>query len=131
MRIVLLSSASSIINPLPLISASLKGQIKGVEVKEIICDSNLDLASEILHAKGDAVAAILFYGEESADVVLVMQKIVERDSKGKPVLKFLRKGEDFDENEEADIISRSILAKLFGKEKTSVNERGSYKGLES
>ena len=128
MRIVLLSSESSLINPLPLIAGLLRKQVKGVEVKEVVCASNLDLANEIASVKGDAVALILFYEEETHDIRLVMEKLLESGSK-KKFFKFLEKGFDFEEHRQARRISGLILEGLFGKKSTRVDDRESYSSL--
>ena len=129
MKVVLLSSKSSLINPLPLIAGSLREQIKGVEVKELLCDSALDLANEISSVKGDVVAIILFYEEETHDVRLVMEKILKRDSNKGRLFKFLEKGFDFEEHRQARRISEAILESLFGKKTTSVKDTESYTSL--
>jgi len=124
MRIGLFSSKKSDIDILPLISKLLVSQISGVQVVENISDNNIDLIREVSFAKDfDLKVIILFYSEESSDVKVLIEKLVEFELDKNHSLKFMEKGVEFDEEEEADRIADEILLKLFGeKKKVSDNE---------
>ncbi|MFH1390750.1 MAG: hypothetical protein ABIH20_00380 [Candidatus Diapherotrites archaeon] len=131
MKIALASSKKSIVEIIPLISKILSVQIKGVQVKEIIADNNLDLVNEVSQLENfDLVAVILFYEQDSSDVKILMEKLVNFDLSGKRIMKFFEKGEDFSEEEESQRIAGEILEKLFGKKETPVDDNyGSFTTL--
>ena len=82
----------------------------------------------------DIIAVILFYGRETPDIMVLMEKLVELDLKGKKTMKFLKRlRDDSDEVVEAEKISSSILKKIFGekypKEGAGEKEKESYSTL--
>ncbi|MCR4335551.1 MAG: hypothetical protein NUV57_03380 [archaeon] len=123
MKIALASSKKSVVQILPLIKEILVSQIIGVQVKEALADNNLDLINEVSQLSGfDLIAVVLFYEEDSHDIKILMEKLVDIDLSGKKIMKFLEKGEDFSEEEEAERIAGEILGKLFGKKETPVDD---------
>jgi len=128
MKIGLFSSKKSSIQITGLIAGNIKETVAGLEVSEIIADNNLDLVREISSQNFDWKVVILHYTEDSHDISVLMNKVVELDD-GK-LLKFFEKDESFDESEEAERISNEILLKLFGKKKPeSLGDKGSYTEL--
>jgi len=118
MRIGLFSSKKSEIEIIPLISKLLSSQISGVKVIENISDNNMDLIREVSFAKNfDLKVVILFYSEDGSDVKVLIEKLVELELNKNHSMKFIEKGVDFEENEEANKIVDEILLKLFGERK--------------
>lgn len=116
MQIALLTSEKSSINPLGLVEKRLAENIAGLDVSKIVVPNNLDLVREIYDAgKFDLVCVILYYDRDSADISILMQKIVELELSGRRIAKFIEQDPDADEQHEAECISDSIMLKLFGK----------------
>ncbi|HZX19639.1 MAG TPA: hypothetical protein VFF13_01340 [archaeon] len=131
MKIALVSSKKSLLQITPLIAASLKSQIKGVEVAEVITSNNLDLVKKVHDMKHfDLIVVILYFEESSHDINVVMEKLVDFDLGQKHTLKFLEQGDEFDETEESNRISEEIMLKLFRKKKTRFeSDRESFTSL--
>jgi len=131
MKIALVSSKKSVVQVIPRIAEILRQKIIGVEVTERLVDSNLDIVKEVSYLGGfDAVAVVLFYEEDSTEVKVLMEKLVDLELSGSRIMKFLEKGEDFTDEEEAQRISGEIMQKLFGKKDTKTEEDyGSYRSL--
>ena len=131
MKIALVSSKDAVVGVVPKIAEKLRGKIFGVQVTQKISDSSLDIVKDILKFKKfDWVVVVLHYAKEGADIPVLMDKLVEFDLKSRSTMKFLRHGEDFDEDEEAESISSEILLKLFGSKGTAGHGgHGSFKGL--
>ena len=122
MKIGLFSSKKSEIEIIPLISKLLSSQISGVKVIESISDNNMDLIREVSFAKNfDLKVVILFYSEDGSDVKVLIEKLVELELNKNHSLKFIEKGVEFEEKEEANKIVDEILLKLFGKRKKTTN----------
>ena len=122
MRIGLFSSKKSEIEIIPLISKLLISQISGVKVIENISSNNMDLIREVSFAKNfDLKVVILFYSEESSAVKVLIEKLVEFELNKNHSMKFIEKGVEFDEEEEANKIVDEILLKLFGKHKKIIS----------
>ena len=122
MRIGLFSSKKSEIEITPLISKLLISQISGVKVIENISDNNMDLIREVSFAKNfDLKVVILFYSEDGSDVKVLIEKLVELELNKNHSMKFIEKGVEFEEKEEANKIVDEILLKLFGKRKKTTN----------
>ena len=122
MRIGLFSSKKSEIEIIPLISKLLISQISGVKVIENISDNNMDLIREVSFAKNfDLKVVILFYSEDGSDVKVLIEKLVELELNKNHSMKFIEKGVEFEEKEEANKIVDEILLKLFGKRKKTTN----------
>jgi len=122
MKIGLFSSKKSEIEIIPLISKLLSSQISGVKVIESISDNNMDLIREVSFAKNfDLKVVILFYSEDGSDVKVLIEKLVELELNKNHSMKFIEKGVEFEEKEEANKIVDEILLKLFGKRKKTTN----------
>ena len=122
MKIGLFSSKKSEIEIIPLISKLLSSQISGVKVIESISDNNMDLIREVSFAKNfDLKVVILFYSEDGSDVKVLIEKLVEFELNKNHSMKFIEKGVEFEEKEEANKIVDEILLKLFGKRKKTTN----------
>ena len=122
MRIGLFSSKKSEIEIIPLISKLLISQISGVKVIENISSNNMDLIREVSFAKNfDLKVVILFYSEDGSDVKVLIEKLVELELNKNHSMKFIEKGVEFEEKEEANKIVDEILLKLFGKRKKTTN----------
>ncbi|HZX33979.1 MAG TPA: hypothetical protein VFF09_01225 [archaeon] len=136
MRIALFSGRKNFsLSVAELVSESLRSRIFNLEVEVKSAENALDLVSEIVEAENfDIIAVILFYGRETPDIMVLMEKLVELDLKGKKTMKFLKRlRDDSDEVVEAEKISSSILKKIFGekypKEGAGEKEKESYSTL--
>ena len=126
MKIGLFSSKKSEIEIIPLISKLLSSQISGVKVIESISDNNMDLIREVSFAKNfDLKVVILFYSEDGSDVKVLIEKLVELELNKNHSMKFIEKGVEFEEKEEANKIVDEILLKLFGERK-KINDNEAY-----
>src|SRR3989344_6712511 len=133
MRIALFSGRKNFSRSVAeLVSESLRSRIFNLEVEVKSAENALDLVSEIVEAENfDIIAVILFYGRETPDIMVLMEKLVELDLKGKKTMKFLKRlRDDSDEVVEAEKTSSSILKKIFGekypKEGAGEKEKESY-----
>ena len=125
MRIGLFSSKKSELEVIPLISKILVSQISGVKVVENISDNNMDLVREVSFAKDfDLKVVVLFYSEESSDVKVLTEKLVELELDKNHSMKFVEKALELDEEEEANRIADEILLKLFGEKKKVSSDEG-------
>ncbi len=115
MKIALVSSKHSDINPLPLIAKNLVRKIAGVQVVQKMALSNLDIPAVLSSLKGcDLIVVALYYHDETLDVKVAMEKLVDLDLKGQQTMKFIELSENHAERGEAKRIYRAILEKLFG-----------------
>jgi len=132
MRIGLFTSKKSVVNVVPLVAEKLVSKVKGIEISEFVADNNLDLVKDVLHSKKiDLSVVIVFYEEDSPDVKVLMEKMVEADLGGKKIMKFFEKGLDFDEEDEADSIVEDIMQKFFIEKKEDKTESRDYDSFTS
>lgn len=115
MKIALVSSKTSLFGGVPDVAASLHSKVHGLNVEEKTVETNLDIVATVARLKGfDAIAVIVFYAEDTPDLRVLMDKLVDLDLKGIHTIKFFVKGEDFDEEEETSRITGTIMERLFG-----------------
>ena len=128
MKIALVSSKSSELEVTARVAKILTESIKGVEVVSKSADTNLDIPKIISSLKGFSLVVVaLYYAKETADVKVVMEKLVDLDLKGSATLKFISPSEEADEKAESKKIADAVLDKLFGK----VSKKSSSSGFRS
>lgn len=116
MKVALLTSEKSSIDPFPLVEKVLRDNIAGIDVQRIVAPENLSLIRKTYEAENfDLVCVALYYEKESADIAVLVRKIVDLELSGRKMLKFIEPGDEFDENEQAELISDVIMKKLVGK----------------
>ena len=132
MRIGLVSSEKSLIDISGAVASALRSQIHGVQVSVKIAPTNLDVVSDVVSMKGfDLVVVLLYYegSNASPDVSVLMGKLVDLDSGGFKILKFVEQGDDFDADVESSRVVGAVLLKLFGSRKKAERHKGSYSNL--
>lgn len=132
MKIALISSRKSFPAVLRGVAEKLRSEIINVEVEEFVLDSNLDIVSKVAElGEYDFVGLLVFYVKETADVKVLMEKIVDLELQGKKTTKFFKQiSIDFDENALAKKIYSSIFKKLFGaKESAPLKTKESFSSL--
>ncbi len=116
MKIGLLSSESSELSVMPRVVELLQKRIHGIEVLQKTAKNNLDLPAMVSSLKGcEHIVVAVYYPQETVDVKVLMEKLVELDLKGQRNIKFIMPSEDLDEKEEASRIVDSIVEKISGK----------------
>ena len=132
MKVCLISSENSGINVVPAIADALRSRVHGIEVVLKVAATPLDIVNEVSLAGGcRAVAVILHYEKENAQVRVLMEKLVDLDLQGKHTMKFLEQDVDLDGAQEAARIADAIMVKLFGKTgpQQAGGNKASYKEL--
>jgi len=134
MKIAIVTSNASELPVSKRLSEELENQIKPVSISVEVFPSVLELISG-LHSfmHFDLVIVLLYYGAESHDVRMLMEKIVEERSAGMKLVSFVEQNDDaIGSDDEALRITDLILKRLFGegrKKSDGTGEKGSYTTL--
>ena len=116
MRVALITSKKSAIDPTEVAAAQLKSQVVGIEVSRKVAINNIDIFREINACSDfDAVCVVVYYEDSSPDIEAIVQKLIGLEVNGTHVLSFVEKLSDQDEEEQGRLIAQEIIGAFVRK----------------
>jgi hypothetical protein len=113
MKIALITSKKSVIDPTELIESELKSRVIGVDVVRKVAINNLEIFREVKSYYGfDVICVLLYYEESSPDIEVLIQKLIDLQIKNANVISFVEKFSGDDAKEIGMLVVDELIKKF-------------------
>jgi len=113
MKIALITSKKSVIDPTMVIESELKSQVIGMDVVRKVAINNLEIFREVKSSYDfDVICVLVYYDEPSPDIEALVQKLIDLEIKDAHVISFVEKFSGDDEYELGKSVANELIKKF-------------------